>query len=147
MILLHLKHLYNTNENFNTTDDSDADAELVSTTNDKSETISGLSIMFIFIIIIISCAAFYYSFTTNRKENQPILVSLCCALNAAYFNIFYFMYLKWHSLSTKSSFRYVEFTKDFIDKLEKNTNPNHLPRVIKLEKLDQIKLIFDKTYF
>jgi hypothetical protein len=143
MILLHLKHLYNTNENFNTTDDSDS--ELVSETNDKSETISGLSIMFIFIIIIISCAAFYYSFTTNRKENQPILVSLCCAINAAYFNIFYFMYLKWHSLSTKSSFRYVEFTKDFMEKLESKSTNHVLPRVIKLEKLDQIKLIFEKT--
>lgn len=86
MILLHLKHLYNTNENFNTTNDSDT--ELVSETNDKSETISGLSILFILIIIFISCAAFYYSFTLNRKENQPFLVSLCCAFNAAYFNIF-----------------------------------------------------------
>jgi heme/copper-type cytochrome/quinol oxidase subunit 4 len=145
MILLHLKHLYNTNENFNTTDDSDADAELVSTTNDKSETISGLSIMFIFIIIIISCAAFYYSFTTNRKENQPILVSLCCAFNAAYFNIFYFMYLKWHSLSTKSSFRYVEFTKDFIDNLGKKTSNNYIPRIIVIEKSGDIKLNFEKT--
>jgi heme/copper-type cytochrome/quinol oxidase subunit 4 len=143
MILLHLKHLYNTNENFNTTDDSDA--ELVSETNDKSETISGLSIMFIFIIIIISCAAFYYSFTTNRKENQPILVSLCCAFNAAYFNIFYFMYLKWHSLSTKSSFRYVEFTKDFIDNLGKKTSNNYIPRIIVIEKSGDIKLNFEKT--
>jgi heme/copper-type cytochrome/quinol oxidase subunit 4 len=143
MILLHLKHLYNTNENFNTTNDSDA--ELVSETNDKSETISGLSIMFIFIIIIISCAAFYYSFTTNRKENQPILVSLCCAFNAAYFNIFYFMYLKWHSLSTTSSFRYVEFTKEFMEKLVNKASNNFIPQVIRVEKQGDIKLIFDKT--
>lgn len=133
MILLHLKHLYNTNENFNTTDDSDT--ELVSETNDKSGTISGLSILFILIIIFISCAAFYYSFTLNRKENQPFLVSLCCAFNAAYFNIFYFMYLKWHQLSTKSSFRYVEFTNEYISKLGKE-----LPQVIKIEKIGEIRL-------
>lgn len=137
MILLHLKHLYNTNENFNTTDDSDT--ELVSETNDKRGTISGLSILFILIIIFISCAAFYYSFTLNRKENQPFLVSLCCAFNAAYFNIFYFMYLKWHQLSTKSSFRYVEFTNEFIEKLSKESK--ELPQVIKIDKINDIRFI------
>lgn len=48
------------------------------------------------------------------------------------------MYLKWHQLSTKSSFRYVEFTNDFIEKLGKESK--ELPQVIKIEKTGDIKL-------
>jgi hypothetical protein len=145
MILFHLAHVYNkTSENFNanTKTDEENDDEETNTYYDLYETLTNTQTgrIIVLLILFISVAAAIYSFILNSNENQPWSIRICCALNAAYFNIFYFIFIVLVKLNTTSSFRYVEFSKDFIDQILKKTEDNLLPKIIKINKLNDIKL-------
>ena len=126
MIFLHLKHIYNTNENFNTTTSDISSNRIDEGTFDnmtKEEIAKYMRFMFIIFLIyfFISFAAFCYSFYLNQKENQSLTVCIACAFNAAYFNIFYFIFILFAQYNTTSTFRYVEYLEE-IDKLKIPSN-------------------------
>lgn len=129
MILYHLKHLYDTNNNdtnekFASSDMSNNIINVDVSNNINSEDIIRYmkNIFIIFIIyIFISFAAFCYSFYLNQKENQSLPVCIACAFNAAYFNIFYFIFIILVQFNTTSTFRYVEYLEE-IDKLKVPSN-------------------------
>jgi len=134
MILYHLKNLYDTNntnytnERFASFDMSNnrIDVDISDSENiniNSEEIIRYMKYIFIIslIYIFISFAAFCYSFYLNQKENQPLPVCIACAFNAAYFNIFYFIFIILTNLNTTSTFRYVEYLEE-IDKLKVPSN-------------------------
>jgi hypothetical protein len=126
MIFLHLKHIYNINENFNTTTSDISSNRIDEGTFDiatKEEIATYMKNMFIIFLIyfFISFAAFCYSFYLNQKENQSLPVCIACAFNAAYFNIFYFIFILFVQYNTISTFRYVEYLEE-IDKLKVPSN-------------------------
>jgi hypothetical protein len=128
MIFYHLKHLYetnnNTNEKFASSDMSNNIIDVDVSNNINSEDIIRYmrNIFIIFIVyIFISFAAFCYSFYLNQKENQSLPVCIACAFNAAYFNIFYFIFIILVQFNTTSTFRYVEYLEE-IDKLKIPSN-------------------------
>ena len=131
MIFFHLAHLYNNNnnnntENFNANNNDDEETETV---DGKSEInnyydlwnylkSTPMALGIVIAILFVSFAAAACSFYLNNSENQPWSICICCAINAFYFNIFYFIFLgiiyiyKLSTNNAKTTYQYIKYLND-----------------------------------
>jgi hypothetical protein len=128
MIFFHLAHLYNNNKN--NTEQFNAKANVVDETDDGESEIktyndlwnylidTPLALGIVIAIIVVSIAAAACSFYLNNSENQPWSICICCAINAFYFNIFYFIFLgityiyKFSTDNAKTTYQYIKYLND-----------------------------------
>jgi hypothetical protein len=132
MIFFHLAHLYNNNKNnteqfnakanvvFVDDDETDDGESEIKTYNDLWNYLidTPLALGIVIAIIAVSVAAAICSFYLNNSENQPWSICICCAINAFYFNIFYFIFLgityiyKFSTDNAKTTYQYIKYLND-----------------------------------